>query len=98
MPRGRGIRWAFQSLTQSSAKRRFQARRHPHLIKNGLGGFCTARFQHFRQRRNFSGDARTCGARFSGIAARLHQGFRCCGACRFRFSQPRSTANQGRFC
>ena len=93
MPRGRGIRWAFQSLTQSSAKRRFQARRHSHLIKNGLGGFCTARFQHFCQRRNFSGDARARGARFGGIAARLHQGFRCCGACRFRFSQPRRAAN-----
>ena len=98
MPRGRGIRWAFQSLTQSSAKGRFQAGRHPHLIKNGLGGFCAARFQHFCQRRNFSRDARTCGTCFGGIAARLHQGFRCCGACRFGFRQPRRAANQRGFC
>ena len=75
MPRGSGIRWAFQSLTQGSAKRCFQAGRHAHLIQNGLGRGRAARFQHLRQRCHFSGDARARGTGFGGFAARLHQGF-----------------------
>ena len=75
MPRGRGIRWAFQSLTQSSAKGRFQAGRHPHLIKNGLGGGRAARFQYFRQRRHFRRHACAHRAGFGGTAPRLNQRF-----------------------
>jgi hypothetical protein len=75
MPRRSGIGGAFQSLAQSSAKRRFQARRHPHLIKNGLGGFCPARFQYFRQRRHFRCNACAYRTGFGGTAPRLYQCF-----------------------
>jgi len=94
MPRGRRIRWAFQSLTQGSAKRGFQARWHTHLIENGLGGCCAARFQYFRQRRHFSGNTRTRGAYFGGIPARLHQGFSRRSACCFRFAKLRGAFGQ----
>lgn len=97
MPRGRGIRWAFQSLTQGCAKGGFQAGRHAHLIKNGLGRGRAARFQDFRQRCDFSGDTCPCSTRFGGLTARLHQRFGCCGASCFRFTEPRRAADQGRF-
>ena len=97
MPRGRGIRWAFQSLTQGCAKGGFQAGRHAHLIKNGLGRGRAARFQDFRQRCDFSGDTCPRSTRFGGLTARLHQRFGCCGASCFRFTEPRRAADQGRF-
>ena len=97
MPRGRGIGWAFQSLTQGSAKRGFKAGRHAHLIKDGLGGCRAACFQYFRQRRHFSGNARARCANFGGIAARLHQGFSRRRACCFRFAKLRGAFGQGGF-
>ncbi len=97
MPRGRGIRWAFQSLTQGSAKGGFQAGRHAHLIKNGLGRGRATRFQNFCQCCHFGGDACARSADFGGLTAGLHQGFGCCCACCFRFTKPRRAADQGRF-
>ena len=75
MPRGRGIGGAFQSFTQSSAKGGFKPWWHTHLIQNGLGGCRAARFQHFRQRRNFRCNACAYCAGFGGTAPRLNKRF-----------------------
>ena len=97
MPRGRGIGWAFQSLAQGSTKRGFKPGRHTHLIQNGLCGGRAARFQYFRQRRHFGGDARACCAGLSALAACLPQRFGCCRARRFGFGQARRAFNQRGF-